>query len=252
MDIWILVILAVIFFLAGFIDSIAGGGGLLTMPSLLLAGISPEIALGTNKSIVTLGTLTALINFIRHKLLNYKAAIVGSITGIIGAFFGAKTVLLLDTHVIYKVFFIILPIALILTLIPKKNSDKTVMNRKDIYLFTPIIALVVGFYDGFFGPGTGSFLILGFSVVIGLNLVHASALAKAINLSSNIGSLVTFILAGKIMYAIILPLIIANMLGGYAGSSLVIRKGQKIVKIFMLVVFFAIFISLIYKYLKGF
>jgi len=248
-----LIILGLTFvaFFAGFIDSVAGGGGLLMAPALLLVGISPQYALGTNKFIAIFGTSTAVINFARKGKIIWKIAVIGLIAAMIGSVIGTKTILLFDEETVAKIILTLLPLTAVIVFIPKKTikSEISEFKNREIYLITPIISLVLGFYDGFFGPGTGTFLVLLFYAFLGINLVNASAITKVINLSSGIGSFITFAFAGKILYAVGIPLIIGNILGAFIGSKLAMTKGQGFIKYMIIIVFILLFISLLYKYL---
>jgi uncharacterized membrane protein YfcA len=245
--------LCVMSFLAGFVDSIAGGGGLLLLPPLLLAGIPPQLCLGTNKFASMLGTSTALFNFSKNGKVIWKIAAFGLLFSLTGSVLGTKTILLFEQKTIAKIVITLLPLAALTTFIPKKQLKVSVseFSKKELHIYIPVFCFVIGFYDGFFGPGTGTFLIFGFYMFLGLHLIQASAVSKVFNLASNVGSFITFAFADKVLYSVGIPIAIANILGGYLGSMLAIRKGQKIVKIFMLIVFLILFITLIFKIWKG-
>lgn len=249
-ELYILLILIFVSFAAGFIDSVAGGGGLLMVPSLLLAGIPAQFALGTNKFVAIFGTSTALINFIRNGKVIWRIAIIGLIFSLIGSVFGTKAILLFDEKTVTTIILWILPFTAIVTFIPRKHlkSQLVDFSKRELYLFVPLICLVLGFYDGFFGPGMGTFLIIAFYVVLGMNTVNASAVAKAVNLASGVGAFITFAFAGKVLYMVGLPLAIANIAGGFAGSKMAIVKGHSFIRVTIVVVFIVMFISLIVKY----
>ena len=236
-------------FAAGLLDSIAGGGGLLMLPSLLIAGLQPQYALGTNKLISSSGTSIAVLNFLRNKKVLLKMAVSGVIFALIGGFFGSRAVLLISQHTLGKIIIFLLPIAALSTLYPKKNiKRKEALSKKDLYFKVPFICAAAGFYDGFFGPGTGSFLAISFYAFIGLNLIEATANAKIINLATNLGALASFIIAGRVMYLIAIPLALANMAGNYIGSRLALTRGEKIIKMFLIVVLIILMATLVWKY----
>ena len=242
-------ILITVSFAAGLIDSIAGGGGLLTVPSLLLAGIQPQLVLGTNKFISSSGTSVAVFNFVRKKKVAIKIAAFGIIFALAGGFIGSKAVLAIDQNAVGKIIIFLLPIGAIATLYPKKKGKrKEHLSKNDMLFKVPLICSVIGFYDGFFGPGTGSFLAISFYAFIGLNLIEATANAKIINLATNIGALASFIIAGKVIYLIAIPLALSNMIGNYLGSSIVLEKGEKIIKMFLMIVLGMLMATLILKY----
>lgn len=250
MEFGVLTIIALMIasFVAGFIDSIAGGGGLLTIPSLLLAGLSPHLALGTNKFSSTLGTGVSVVNFTRHGKVSLEIILSGIIFSLFGAFIGAKTVLLCDQGLVIRIMLFLFPMAVFATLYPKKNLvHKGNLKRKDLYIKVPFIGLIIGFYDGLFGPGTGTFLALSFYAILKLDIIEATANAKVFNLISNLSALVTFIANGKVFYLIGLPMALTNMIGNYAGSCLVIKSGERVVRVFLIIVLTILFITLIFK-----
>ena len=252
MDLSIITALIIASFLAGFIDSIAGGGGLILMPSLLIAGIPPQLVLGTNKFAAMFGTGTALSNFIRNKKVIWKIAFTGIAFSLTGSVLGAKAILLFNQETVAKIIIALLPVTAIVTLIPKKKlkTKASSFTKANLFFHIPLICLIIGFYDGFFGPGTGSFLIFFFYAFLGLHLVNSSAISKVFNLTSNIGAFIAFAIAGKVLYAVGIPIAIANIVGGFLGSHLAIRKGQKLVKIFLIIAFIILFITLAVKYLN--
>lgn len=252
MDILILISLIIASFLAGFLDGIAGGGGLILVPSLLVAGIAPQFALGTNKFIATFGNITSLVNFIREKKVIWKIALIGIVFSLIGSVAGTEAVLLIEQKTAAKIILVLLPIAAVLTFIPKSHlkTSESGFSKSNLYIHVPLICTALGFYDGFFGPGTGTFLIIAFYVFLGMDMVNASAIAKVFNLASTAISFVAFALAGKIIYLVGIPAAAANLAGGYLGSRLAIKKGQRVIKAFILIAFGLLFATLIVKYLK--
>ena len=224
-------LLCIVTFIAGLIDSIAGGGGLLRLPALLIAGVSPQQALGTNKFTGAIGTGAAMLNFARKGLILWKLAFIGIPCALLGSAAGSKCILAL------------------ITLIPRRSkSCKDSFTSKDVYLLTPLICFSVGFYDGFFGPGAGSFFIIAFNVCLRMNLIQASALTKVFNLSSNLGSLFVFLYHGDVLFLYAIPMTVADVLGNLAGSQLAIRTGPTIVRRFLLLSLVILFVSLIWKY----
>ncbi|MDD5100734.1 MAG: TSUP family transporter [Syntrophales bacterium] len=249
MDPITILLLSLLSFLAGFIDSVAGGGGLILIPSLLLAGIPPQVALGTNKFAAIFGTSTALVNFMKNGKVIWEIAGFGLAFSVMGSVIGTKAILYFDQNTTAKIIVMMLPITVIVTFLPKRRLKESIsdFSKKDRYLYTPLLCSIVGFYDGFFGPGTGTFLIFGFYIFLGLHLINASAISKVFNLASNAGSFVTFALADKVLYGIGIPIAIANLAGGYLGSILAIKKGQRFIKASLLIVFGILFITLIHR-----
>lgn len=253
LEFWSVIILVFVFFLAGFVDSIAGGGGLITLPSLLLAGIPAPLALGTNKFIVIFGTATALINFIKHKKVIYKVTIICVGFSLIGAYIGSRIILLFNPEKIISIILVLLPIAALIVFIPKRYTQnfQNEFSPLQTYIYAPLISFFIGGYDGFFGAGTGTLLILGFYWILNMNMVNASASAKAINLASGVGSFIVFAFSSHVLYLFALPLLIANILGGYTGSKFAIKKGVGAIKIFIIFSFIIMFISLSIKYFSN-
>ncbi|MDD2634747.1 MAG: TSUP family transporter [Bacteroidales bacterium] len=248
-EIGVIVLLSIAFFIAGFIDSIAGGGGLITLPSLLFAGIPPQLALGTNKLASSFGTGTAVLNFLINKKMLWRVLLAGIGFSLVGSFAGSKTILLLDPDLVGKIIIFLLPLGIVATLIPRKGkTNSNTLTKIDYYLKIPLICLIVGFYDGFFGPGTGSFLTIGFFFFTNMKLIQATANAKVFNFMSNIGSLVAFLIGGKVLFMISIPLALANITGNYLGSRLAIKKGESVIQIFLIIALVLLLISLIWKY----
>ncbi|MZP30057.1 TSUP family transporter [Heliobacterium undosum] len=245
----IIMVLSLVSFCAGFIDSIAGGGGLLLMPALLFAGIPPQLVLGTNKLASTIGTSFALINFVRSKVVVWQVVATGIGFSLVGSFLGSKTILFFSNETVGKMIVLLLPAVMIATMIPRrKRGSADALSKQSLYVKVPLFCFSIGFYDGFLGPGTGSFLIMAFYLFVGLELVQASATAKVFNLASNASALVVFLLEGKVLLTLGLPLALANVAGNYIGSTLAIKKGASLVRAFLILSFCVLFVSLLWKY----
>jgi uncharacterized membrane protein YfcA len=237
-------------FFAGFIDSIAGGGGLLILPALLVTGFPAQAALGTAKFTGTFGTAVAVFNFIKARMIIWKVIVHGIFFSLIGAYFGSNSILSIKEEEVAKIVILLLPIAIVAVFIPKGKIHKISheWSKLTLYLWIPIVCFAIGFYDGFFGPGTGSFLILALHLFFGLSLSSASATAKIFNLSSNIGAVITFMVAGKLFIKIAIPMAIACMLGNYVGSKLTMKKGDGLVRYTLIFSVAILMITLIYKF----
>lgn len=215
---------------AGFIDSIAGGGGLLTIPALMWAGLPPAVALGTNKLQACGGSFFASLYFVRKGLVDLKSVKLALFCAFIGAALGTILVQLVDTKVLELMLpFLILAIGCYF-LFSKKISedDRHQVLTPTAFAFTA--ALGVGLYDGFFGPGTGSFFALAFVSLAGFGLAKATAHAKLLNFSTNIASLIFFALGGKVIWLLGLVMLAGQAIGATLGSRLVVTKGSKIIK----------------------
>lgn len=237
-------------FLAGFIDSIAGGGGLISLPATLVAGIPPHLALGTSKFMSTCGTTFALGFYAKSKLVDWGIVAKGILFSIAGSVLGTRLALSIDSATLAKVILVLLPLAAIISFIPWKKPKEGVRQRSDAatLLLIGLVCGLVGMYDGFFGPGTGSFLIMGLHFVIGAGLVRASGTAKAFNLASNASSFFTFLMSGQVLFALALPMAFFNIVGNILGSRLAINKGAGVVRACLYVSLSLLFITLLWRY----
>lgn len=220
-------------FLAGLIDAIGGGGGLISLPAYLIAGLPPHAAIATNKMSSTCGTALATFRFIKNNLVNFKLAIPSVIAAIMGSTIGANLSLLVNESIMLYVMVAILPVCAFLVLNKKLfhdgGEDEVKLNKRT-YITAMVAAFIIGMYDGFYGPGTGTFLIIAFTIFAKLSIKTANAQAKVINLTSNITSLVIFLLNGEVILTVGLAAAACNMVGGYIGAGLVMKNGAKIVK----------------------
>ena len=211
-------------FMAGLIDAIGGGGGLISLPAYLIAGLPPHAAVATNKLSSTCGTTLATLRFIKNGLVNLKLAIPSVIAAIIGSSIGANLSLLIKEEIMLYIMIAILPICAFLVLNKKLFHDggenEITLDRRT-YITATIAALIIGMYDGFYGPGTGTFLIIAFTVFAKISMKTANAQAKVINLTSNITSLIIFLINGEVLFSVGIVAAACNMLGGYIGAGLV-------------------------------
>ena len=218
--------------LAGFVDAIGGGGGLISLPAYLIAGLPPHQAIATNKLSSTCGTAVTAFRFARQGLIPWLMAIPCVIAALIGAFFGARLSLLVDSDVLSKVLYVVLPVTAVLVL--RKNTLHETAEPSDNPRKTTAVAaaisLAVGVYDGFYGPGTGTFLIILFSLLAKLDIRSANGLCKAVNLTTNVTSLVVFLRGGQVLIALGLACAACNMVGNWLGSGMAIKSGVKITR----------------------
>ena len=225
-------LLVIASFVAGYIDSIAGGAGLILIPAFLMVGLPPQLALGQEKLVSTIGTIAAIKNFMQSKSIVWKIIPIGIVSALLGAYIGAEVILMLPTHVINYIIFAFLPLGLAATLsngkLHKQENQEQEIKNSALSIF--ITCLIVGFYDGFFGPGTGSIFIIALFLINKLSLLRASATSKIFNFSSNIGAFVSFIIAGKMAFLIGIPMIIANLVGNHIGSKHAIHSNGEIIK----------------------
>lgn len=227
------IIVCPLVFLAGLVDAIGGGGGLISLPAYLIAGLPPHVAVATNKLSSPFGTALATYRFIRAGLVNFKLAVPSVIAAIIGSSIGAHISLMLPEEVMTYVLLVVLPVSAFLVLNKKLFNDKgndTVTLDRRTYITATVAALIIGVYDGFYGPGTGTFLIIAFTIFAKLDIKTANAQAKVINLTTNVTALVIFLLNGQVLLPLGFAAALCNMIGGYIGAGLVMKNGAKIAK----------------------
>lgn len=238
-------------FVAAFVDAIAGGGGLISVPAFFMAGFPPHIALGTNKFAATTGSLTSSIKFITSKKVNKDILKYAVPVTFIGAVLGVKTVLLIDQSFLYPIVMILILLVGLYTLISKniglENNYQGITTKT--LLFAMLLGFSLGFYDGFFGPGTGSFLIFGLIYIFKFDFVHANGNAKILNFTSNIASLLTFALEGKINYQYGILVAIFMILGARLGAKAAINKGAKLIKPIFVTMSLAVAAKMLYSML---
>ena len=235
-------------FLAGFVDSIAGGGGLISLPAYMLAGLPIHSAIATNKLSSTCGTSLSLLRFIKHRLINFKVAIPAVIAGMIGSFCGAKLSLFIPETFLKQMLLAVLPVAALIVLnkdLFKDNGKTEVEVNAKTLAIVITSAFVIGMYDGLYGPGTGTFLIIIFTVLAKMGIAPANAHSKAINASTNISALIVYLTSGQIYIALGLAAAVFNMLGNYVGSGLVMKKSTRITKPIILTVLILLLFKII-------
>ena len=225
-----LLVLSLCSIIAGFIDSIAGGGGLLTIPALLSVGIPPAQALATNKLQSSFGSFSASFYFLRRGYIDLKLIRNAILFTFIGSACGTLLVQQIDPSSLKQAIpFMLIGFALYFIFSPH-IGDEDRQQRMSFFLFSLLVGLVVGFYDGFFGPGTGSFLAISFVALAGFNLAKATAYSKLLNFTSNIASLIFFMLGGKILWQVGLIMGVVQFIGARLGSKMVVSKGSKIIR----------------------
>lgn len=235
-----LILLCVAAFAAGFVDAIVGGGGLIQTPAalILLPQYPVATVLGTLKIPAFSGTSFAAAQYARRVKLDYKLLGLMAVIAFLAAFAGSRLLTMVSNSFMKPALLVILTGVAIYTYTKKNFGDheeKDHSSRQQLW-YAIMISVVIGFYDGFIGPGAGSFLILAFITVLGFDFLKASAQAKFVNLSTNLGSIVFFAISGKIIYAIAIPMAVCNALGGFLGARLAILKGNSFIRIFFLIV----------------
>ena len=223
---------------AGFVDAIAGGGGLISLPVLLAAGVPAHLALGTNKGQSVFGSCASMITYARAGLVDWKQARFTWPLAFIGSTLGAFAVTAVAPATLRPVVMILLALASVLLWMPRPTAlaDGIALSRGRMVAISSALALVIGSYDGFFGPGTGAFLIVGMVALLGRTLPRATADAKVINFASNVAAVLWFAGHGAILWRVSLPMAGAQLLGGILGARTAIRGGARLIRVMVTVV----------------
>lgn len=240
MENYLILILCLAAFFAGFVDAIVGGGGLIQTPVALI--VLPHYAvstiIGSLKIPAFSGTSFAAYQYLKEVKLNWKLLSVMAMVAFGAAFLGSNLLTSVGNEFMKPLLLVVL-IGLAVYTFSKKDfgqhKAKPMSPQRQVFLAVAM-SLCIGFYDGFIGPGTGSFLVFGFVIVLGFDFLHASANAKMVNLATNFGSICLFVLKGKIIWAIAIPMAACNALGGWVGAKLAIRKGNGFIRVFFLIV----------------
>ncbi|GEC93442.1 MULTISPECIES: sulfite exporter TauE/SafE family protein [Brevibacillus] len=249
MDLSTIVLLAVFGFIAAFIDSTVGGGGLISLPALLGLGMPPYLALGTNKLAGTISSATSSYTFIKSGKFDKKLMLILFPVSLIGAYFGAKTVLFVPQEFLKVLVVIMMALIFVYTLFNKRFGQDS--NYKGLTKFTLGIGIpftfLIGFYDGFFGPGTGSFFVFLMVLLFGYDFVIAAGNGRILNLASNISALFVFTMEGKVVFMTGLIMGIAMLLGANLGAKMAIKTGVRYVRPLFLVVSITLIVKMVYE-----
>ena len=223
-------------FLAGLVDSVAGGGGLISLPAYYLAGLPPLLAAGTNKLSAGIGTLASASRYLLGKKADWKAGLVSALGALIGSYLGTRLFNTIPERTIRWMVIGVIPVVAAITLLRGSKPPKCRVPAGAFMPAAAAIGLAIGFYDGLVGPGTGTFLILLFTGLLGMESVTASGTAKLVNLTSNIASLAVQLSAGNVLIPLGLAAAVFGVAGNWLGASLSIRKGGGFIRGMMLVV----------------
>jgi hypothetical protein len=245
----VIVLLSVTALLAGTVDAIAGGGGLITLPALLIAGLPPHLALGTNKGGSVWGSGAALVAFWRAGRVDRWQACFTFPLGFLASLIGSWIVLLIAREALRPVVIALLVGAAMLLVVRKPSGEGNDTEGRP--LIAAALAVAIGFYDGFFGPGTGTFLIVGFVALCGRSLLRATADAKVVNFASNLAAVASFSHAGSVLWKVALPMAAGQLVGGLIGARLAIKGGAKLIRLMVLIVSGALVLKLGYDLVAG-
>jgi len=247
---WVYPVLTAVAVLTGFIDSIAGGGGLIMMPALLFAGVPPINALATNKLQSMFGTATAFANYARKGMVDWRSNWLSVMLIFVAAGAGVVVVQSVDTKALALVIPLLLMAVAIYVLVSPRMSDDDAHQRVSARTYSPIGA-AIGFYDGFFGPGTGSFFTTTLVALRGLGLTRATALTKLFNLTSNIAAVLLFAIGGQMFWLLGLCMAAGAMLGGWIGSHTAMRFGASVIRPLLVILSLGLTARLLWSYFAG-
>jgi len=244
-----LLIVCPLIFLGGFVDSVAGGGGIITIPAYMMAGLPTHVAMGTNKVVASCGAIAAIRSYLSGGKIRWFPALAAAALALPGSTLGTKAALLVAEDVLEIVLLVILPLVAIFLSLRKdfgRDEDQSgEISRPRLAAVSGLIGFVAGFYDGMIGPGTGTFMLMGFTLLLHLDLLTASGCAKVSNLASGIGSAALFLLNGKVLWSVALPAALCSILGSMAGARYALRGGSKKVRGMIFLVLGLLFIKVL-------
>ncbi len=235
-------------FIAGFVDAVAGGGGLISLPAYLISGIPVHMAIGTNKLSSGMGTALATFRYAKSGYIRWKLAAFCAVCALVGSSCGAELALLIDDGAFKIIMLVILPLVALYVLRGKalvNDGEKTPLSPVKTTVIAMVVALVIGAYDGFYGPGTGTFLILLLTGVAHLCLSEANGIAKVTNLATNVAALTVYLFNGKVIFPLGLAAGCFSIAGNYIGTRFFAKGGAKSVKPIILIVLAIFFVKVL-------
>lgn len=240
-------------FLGGFVDSIAGGGGLISLPAYLIAGLPTHAAIGTNKISSAMGTTLTTYKFWKQGYIQLKLGLVCAVCALLGSTGGANLALLVSDRIFKIILLFILPLTAFYVFRTKTmdTAGREPLSKGRTYAIAAACALVIGVYDGFYGPGTGTFLLLLLTGLAHMDLNSAAGTTKVINLATNIAALVTYLLNGKVMLTLGLVAGLFGIAGNWLGARSFTKNGSKIVKPIIGVVLAVFFVRILWEMFGG-
>ena len=240
METYIIIFLCLASFVAGFVDAIVGGGGLIQTPIalVLLPNISIASVIGTLKIPGFSGTSMAAYQYLKTTKVNWGLFLIMAFVSFGFAYLGSSLLNIMQNDFMKPLLFLVLILLLLYTYFKKDFGQFQIekLTHKQTYIYGIVICVFLGFYDGFIGPGTGSLLIMAFIAILGFDFLQANMYAKLVNLATNFGSITLFVLKGKIIWTIAIPMAVCNVTGSWLGARLAISKGNGFIRIFFLIV----------------
>lgn len=248
MDPITLLIVCPLVFLAGLVDAIAGGGGLVSLTAYLIAGLPAHLALGTNKLSSAIGTLVATVRMARGGYIKARLAVPAAAGAIAGSAVGAKLALLTPEGVFQVLLVVALPVVAFAVLRKRAIDapENAAISPRRQYAIVAAVSLLIGCYDGFYGPGTGTFMLIAFTAAAKLPVRHASGEVKVANLASNTAALITFFLHGAVLVGLGLVAAAFSIAGNYLGAGMVMKDGTKVVRPIIVVVLAMLFVKVVF------
>ena len=248
------VVVCPLIFLAGFVDAVAGGGGLISLPAYLFVGLPVHIASGTNKVVNATGTALAAGKYIKSGKIDLPLALIAACGALAGSSVGTRIALYLSQDVLKTLILVALPVVAVVLTVKKdfgkeQETPRRRFPRRTELVVSAGIGLFIGCYDGMAGPGTGTFMLMAFSAVLGMDLLTASGCAKVGNLASNVASAVVWALNGQVLWKLVLPAAACSLLGSYLGARFAIRGGSQKIRGMIFVVLGLLFVKLIWEML---
>ncbi len=249
MDTEVFLLLMIVGVFAGFVDSAVGGGGLLRLPAMLSAGLTPHVALGTNKFASAAAAAVASAKYLQSEIVPRKAALIGWLLMLIFSIIGAKVVLSIDADLLLGiVIFVLSALFLYVLLNPQFGKEEEIQERKVVPV-TVGMGAGLGFYEGLLGPGTGSMLMAGYIKGAGFGMDRAAATGRILNFGGNIGSFAVFAIAASVNYEVAIPFALANMIGGFLAPGYVLKYGYSMLRPMFLVVAAIMISAQVFSYL---
>ncbi len=238
-------------FLAGLVDSVAGGGGLISLPAYMAAGLSPLTAAGTNKLSACLGTVASTTRFVRDRRVDWRAGVFAAIGAFPGSWLGAFLQQRIPQETVRLLMIVAIPLVAIVVLRRKEMNGRCLVSDGFYRPLALAIGLAIGFYDGLIGPGTGTFLILLFTMALGMEAVMASGTAKIVNLISNVAALCSYLTVQpeNVVFALALPAALCGIAGNWVGAGLTVKKGVGFIRGMLLVVLVLLLAKMVYDVL---
>ena len=246
------IIICPLVFIAGYIDAIAGGGGLVSLPAYMITGLPVHQCVATNKMSAFMGTSVATVKYAKNRFIPWKTAVFCVPCALAGSAIGASIALMISDRILKLIMLIIIPLTGWYVLTRKGEfSSKRELSFRVTVIISALIAFVIGIYDGFYGPGTGTFLIILLTGIVGMDITKANGLTKAINWSTNIAALTVFLINGQVLIPIGLIAGFFNIAGNYIGAVGFQKNGAQIARVVMIFVLVIFFVKLMIDLLRG-